>query len=159
MLRRRAAPIHAHTHADLLDAAWNVAMHFKGKRRGLMTVISITPQLRTTDLEGSIRFYVERVGLELAFRHSDFYAGIRAGSSSFHLKRVDSPDPSIDYVRQGWHLHLYLGVDDVDAFGARLEKSAVSLVQPPRDTDWGTRELVFHDDQGHTIYAGMPIVA
>jgi catechol 2,3-dioxygenase-like lactoylglutathione lyase family enzyme len=122
-----------------------------------MAVTSITSQLRTIDLESSIRFYTERVGLELAFRHSDFYAGIRAGSSSFHLKLVAAPDPSVDYVRQGEHLHLYLGVDDVDAFSVRLQNSGVKLTQPPRDTDWGTRELVFNDDQGHTIYAGMPI--
>jgi catechol 2,3-dioxygenase-like lactoylglutathione lyase family enzyme len=122
-----------------------------------MAVTSITPQLRTTDLESSIRFYTEGVGLELAFRHSDFYAGIRAGGSSFHLKLVDAPDPSVDYVREGEHLHLYLSVDDIDAFSIRLQNFGVKLIRPPRNTDWGTRELVFNDDQGHTIYAGMPI--
>jgi catechol 2,3-dioxygenase-like lactoylglutathione lyase family enzyme len=57
-----------------------------------MPVLTITPQLRTTDLDGSIRFYTERVGLELDFR-IDFYAGIRSGSGSFHLKLVDTEDP------------------------------------------------------------------
>lgn len=122
-----------------------------------MPVLAITPQLRTTDLDRSIRFYTEQVGLELAFRHADFYAGIRSGGGSFHLKRVDELDPSIDFVSEGGHLHLYLGVDDVDSFGERLRSSGVELIQPPRNTDWGTRELVFHDDQGHTIYAGMPV--
>ena len=121
-----------------------------------MPVLTITPQLRTTDLDRSIRFYTEQVGLELAFRHADFYAGIRSGAGSFHLKHVDTPDPSIEFVDEGGHLHLYLGVDDVDAFGERLRAAGVELIQPPCDTDWGTRELVFHDDQGHTIYAGMP---
>jgi catechol 2,3-dioxygenase-like lactoylglutathione lyase family enzyme len=121
-----------------------------------MVVTTIIPQLRTTDLERSIRFYTERVGLELDFRYADFYAGIRSGHGSFHLKRVDAMDPSIAFVRDGGHLHLYLGVDDVDAFAERLRASGVELVQPPCDTKWGTRELVFRDDQGHTIYAGMP---
>src|SRR5690349_20475717 len=121
-----------------------------------MGVITITPQLRTRDLDASIRFYTEKVGLELAFRHADFYAGIRAPSGSFHLKRVDVADPSIAFVEEGGHLHLYLGVDDVDLFARRLATAGVALVQPPCDTEWGTRELVFHDDQGHTIYAGMP---
>ena len=121
-----------------------------------MTVTNITPQLRTTDLARSIRFYTEKVGLELAFRHADFYAGIRAAGGGFHLKRVDSRDPSVPFVHEGGHLHLYLGVDDVDAFGERLRAAGVSLVQPPCDTEWGTRELVFNDDEGHTIYAGMP---
>lgn len=122
-----------------------------------MAVLTIVPQLRTTDLDRSVSFYTERVGLELEFRHSDFYAGIRANGGSFHLKRVDEPDPSVPFVHEGGHLHLYLGVDDVDAFGERLRASGVALVQPPCDTAWGTRELVFNDDQGHTIYAGMRI--
>jgi catechol 2,3-dioxygenase-like lactoylglutathione lyase family enzyme len=120
-----------------------------------MSVLAITPQLRTIDLDRSIRFYTERVGLELDFRHADFYAGIRSGGGSFHLKQVDVPDPSITFVDEGGHLHLYLGVDDVDSFAERLRSSGVELIQPPCNTDWGTRELVFHDDQGHTIYAGM----
>jgi len=122
-----------------------------------MAVLTITPQLRTTDLDGSIRFYTERVGLKLEFQYADFYAGISSGSGSFHLKRVDSPDPSVAFVDEGGHLHLYLGVDDVDSFAERLRITGVELIQPPCNTDWGTRELVFHDDQGHTIYAGMPV--
>ncbi len=122
-----------------------------------MAVLSVTPQLRTTDLDGSIRFYTERVGLELEFHYSDFYAGIRAGGGTFHLKLVDQPDPGIAFVTEGGHLHLYLGVDDVDAFAERLRCAGVELVQPPCDKEWGTRELVFNDDQGHTIYAGMPV--
>ena len=122
-----------------------------------MRVLTVTPQLRTTDLDRSIRFYTEKVGLELEFRHADFDAGIRAGSGGFHLKFVDAADPSVAFVDGGGHLHLYLGVDDVDAFAERLRASGVGLVQPPCDTDWGTRELVFHDDQGHTIYAGKPV--
>lgn len=51
-----------------------------------MAVMTITPQLRTTDLDRSVRFYTEQVGLELEFRYSDFYAGIRSRSGSFHLK-------------------------------------------------------------------------
>lgn len=121
-----------------------------------MRVLSVAPQLRTTDLDRSIRFYTEQVGLELQFRHADFYAGVRTSTGVFHLKQVDTPDPSIEYVEEGGHLHLYLGVDDVDALAERLRAAGVSLLQPPCDTDWGTREIVFHDDQGHTIYAGMP---
>jgi catechol 2,3-dioxygenase-like lactoylglutathione lyase family enzyme len=124
-----------------------------------MAIATITSQLRTTDLDRSVRFYTEKVGLKLQFRHADFYAGICSPSGSFHLKLVDTPDPSIAFVREGGHLHLYLGVHDVDAFAERLRSAGVDLVQPPCDTTWGTRELVFHDDQRHTIYAGMPAPA
>ena len=121
-----------------------------------MLISAITPQLRTTDLDGSIRFYVEKVGLTLEFRYADFYAGLSAGSCRVHLKLSDEPDPSIAFVRAEQHFHLYLTVDDLDAMADRLRSHGVVLQREPCDTDWGTRELVFEDDQGHTIYAGQP---
>jgi hypothetical protein len=52
----------------------------------------------------------ETLGLALDFQYQDFYAGIRAGDQSFHLKRIDTKDPSIDYVDHGDHFHLSLEV-------------------------------------------------
>ena len=120
-----------------------------------MSFSAITPQLRTTDIESSIRFYVEKVGLTLEFRYSDFYAGLSAGQHGFHLKLSDEPDPSISFVRAEQHFHLYLNTDNLDAMAERLRSHGVVLKQEPHDTDWGTRELVFEDDQGHTIYVGQ----
>ena len=120
-----------------------------------MLISKVTPQLRTGDLDASIRFYTEKVGLALEFRHSDFYAGIRAGDYVFHLKLVDNPDPSIPFVQAGDHLHLYLGTHDVDAVAGMLKANGVALLREPQDTPWQTRELVFRDDQGHAIYVGQ----
>jgi predicted enzyme related to lactoylglutathione lyase len=120
-----------------------------------MRITGITPQLRTQDLDSTIRFYTEQIGLILDFRYSDFYAGIRAGDQLFHLKLADHADPSIAYVRSGEHFHLYLACTDVDALASKIQSKGVRLHQEPRNTEWGTRELVFHDDQGHTIYVGQ----
>ncbi len=115
----------------------------------------ITTQLRTTDLEESIRFYTTKLGLALEFRYEDFYAGIRAGNAIFHLKLADEKDPSIDFVQGGEHFHLYLETDDAHAMIEQLRKNGVRIVKDPADTPWGMRELVIHDDQGHTIYVGQ----
>ena len=120
-----------------------------------MAISGITPQLRTTDLDATIRFYVEKVGLTLEFRYSDFYAGLRAGQHGVHLKLSDERDPSIPFVRAEKHFHLYLSPHDLDAVAARLRAHGVALLQEPADTEWRTRELVFEDDQGHTIYVGQ----
>ncbi len=122
-----------------------------------MSITSATAQLRTTDLEASIRFYTQVVGLELAFRFKDFYAGIRAGRQMFHLKRVDAPDPSIAYVTEGDHFDLYLATDDATALAAHLEAQGVTLIRPVQDTPWRTREFTIHDDQGHTLYFGQDL--
>ena len=93
-----------------------------------MKISSAIAQLRTTDLDESIRFYTTKVGLKLEFQYEDFYAGIRAGKQLFHLKLVDTKDPSIDFVEKGEHFHLYLETDDAAAAAKALKKR-----HPPRE--------------------------
>lgn len=122
-----------------------------------MTIKAIAPQLRTTDMVSTIRFYTEKLGFEVAFNFDDFYAGIRAGDNTVHLKLVDEQDPSIPFVDEGGHLHLYFETDDVSAVAERLKRNGVALVKDVHDTDWQTREIVLHDDQGHILYFGQPL--
>ena len=119
-----------------------------------MKISHVIPQLRTTDLAASIRFYTEQLGFTLEFRYSDFYAGLRAAGQIVHLKLVDTPDPSIDFVDTGEHFHLYLETDDATAAAERLRANGARLVKAVHDTDWGTREFAVKDDQGHTVYVG-----
>ena len=88
------------------------------------------------------------VGLTLEFQYEDFYAGIRAGNSVFHLKLVDQKDPSIAFVDEGDHFHLYLETDDAAATAAALKRNGVHLVKDVHDTAWGTRESVIKDIRG-----------
>ncbi|MBS4176848.1 VOC family protein [Lederbergia citrea] len=122
-----------------------------------MKISGVITQLRTTDLESSIRFYTKQAGMELAFRHQNFYAGIRAGNQIFHLKQVDMQDPSIAYIRQYEHFHLYLETDDATALSKVLKDNGVKLVKDLHETPWSTREFVIEDDQGHTLYFGEAI--
>jgi len=119
-----------------------------------MAITRIVPQLRTTDMASSIRFYTEKLGFSVEFNYEDFYTGIRAGGEIVHLKLVDEKDPSIPYVEDGEHFHLYLETDGVAAFAARLKANGVELVKDVHETPWKTREIVIHDDQGHTLYLG-----
>jgi len=122
-----------------------------------MTIRSIVPQLRTTDLASSISFYTEKLGFTLEFKYEDFYAGIRLGGNSIHLKYVCDRDPSIDYVDEGGHLHLYFETESVAELANRLKEKGVELLKDVHETDWQTREIVLHDDQGHTLYFGEPL--
>ena len=119
-----------------------------------MVISGVIPQLRTTDLKSSIRFYTTKLGLGLEFQYQDFYAGIRAGNQTFHLKLVDDKDPSIQFVENGEHFHLYLETEDVAAAAAALKANGVPLVKDVHETPWGTKEVVINDDQGHTLYLG-----
>ena len=120
-----------------------------------MQIANIVIQLRTTNLAESIRFYTTTLGFTLEFEYEDFYAGVRAGGQVVHLKLVDEPDPSIEYVEDGEHFHLYLETADVGAAADHLRQRGVALVRDVQETPWGTRECVIRDDQGHTIYIGQ----
>jgi catechol 2,3-dioxygenase-like lactoylglutathione lyase family enzyme len=117
----------------------------------------VIAQLRTTNLAESIRFYTTKVGFTLEFLYSDFYAGIRAGDQLFHLKLVDEKDPSIEFVDEGGHFHLYFQTADVSAAAATLKQNGVRLENDVHETAWQTREFVIKDDQGHTLYFGQPL--
>lgn len=71
-----------------------------------MTIKGIAPQLRTVDMASTISFYTEKLGFTVDFKYEDFYAGIRCGVHTIHLKFVCDQDPSIPYVDEGGHLHL-----------------------------------------------------
>ena len=105
-------------------------------------------------MASSIRFYTEKLGFSVEFKYEDFYAGIRVGGQVFHLKLVDEKDPSIPYVDAGEHFHLYLETNGVVGFAARLKANGVQLAKDVHETPWKTREIVIHDDQGHTLYLG-----
>jgi len=122
-----------------------------------MTIRAIIPQLRTTNIASSVRFYTEKLGFTVEFNYQDFYLGIRAGGQTIHLKLVDEKDPSIPYVDDGGHIHLYLETENVDDFAAQLKARGVPMVKDVHETDWNTREFVIHDDQGHTLYFGEPL--
>lgn len=122
-----------------------------------MKITGIVPQLRTTDMASSIRFYTEKLGCTVEFRYEDFYVGIRAGEQVFHLKFACDVDPSVEYVDEGGHFHLYFKTDGIHDLAERLKANGVPMVKDVHETPWHTREIVIHDDQGHTLYFGEPL--
>lgn len=114
----------------------------------------LVPQLRTTDLERAIHFYTAKLGFVLSFRYQDFYAGVSSGDRMIHLKLVDDPDPGIDFVRSGQHLHVHFGVRDIDAAFRRVRQAGVKIVEGISDRPWGITEFVIEDPDGHTLYFG-----
>ena len=116
-----------------------------------MRIASVATQIRVTDLDRALRFYVDTLGFEEEFRFRDFYAGVSGGGTLIHLKKTDALDPSVEFVRAGDHLHLYLRVTDLELAFRELEGKA-ELVYPITTKPWGDREFTIRDPDGHTIY-------
>jgi len=121
-----------------------------------MQILGAIPQLRTTDLAASIAFYTKVLGFALEFQYEDFYAGVRAGQYMLHLKLSDAADPSIDFVREEGHFHLYFQVPDITATAAELKRHGVRMIRDVQETAWATRECIIEDNVGHTLYFGEP---
>jgi catechol 2,3-dioxygenase-like lactoylglutathione lyase family enzyme len=122
-----------------------------------MAITRVIPQLRTTDMGSSVRFYTDKLGFSVEFNYEDFYVGIRASDQFFHIKLVDESDPSIPYVDDGGHFHLYFQTEGVTAYAAELKAKGVDLLRDVHETPWNTREFIIRDDQGHTLYFGEPL--
>lgn len=105
-------------------------------------------------MTASVQFYTEKLAFTVEFNYEGFYVGVRTGDHLIHLKLIDEPDPSIPFVDDGGHLHLYLQTDNVKALAAKFEANGIQFVQGIEETAWNTREFVIHDDQGHTLYFG-----
>lgn len=106
----------------------------------------VIPVLPARDVSEAVRFYVERLGFEVAFQDSPDrpqYVGIRRGDVELHLQFQFPADFEAGTAGQ---CMLRLVVDDPDALFREYEDKGVFQDQTElRDTPWGTREFAFWD--------------
>ncbi len=108
--------------------------------------------IRVGDLERSIHFYTEQLGMKL-LRKNDFPGG------SFTLAFVGYGDESRDTVIELTHNwdtdhyelgngfgHIAIGVDDIYATCERLREAAVPIVREPGPMKHGTTVIAFVED-------------
>jgi len=99
--------------------------------------------LSTDDLDGSIAFYTETLGMPLKFRDGDRFAAIDAGSVSLALATaIDHPAPGRTVVG--------VKADDVDGAARAVELGGGMIVRPPYD-DAHERRAVVRDNMGNDL--------
>ena len=118
--------------------------------------------LLVTDVERSVRFYVDALGLELLARPSTFDtpgAWLQVGEQQIHLIGETEPGraremtPHYDHAEIviGYGTHLALVVDDLDA---ALQRAAAAGVTPPGEVfarGDGIKRVFVTDPDGHVI--------
>lgn len=108
--------------------------------------------LRVRNLEESLRFYCDVLGMKL-LRRKDYPSG------KFTLAFVgfDSEDKSaVIELTHNWEIdnytlgdafgHIALGVDDVYTACKEIEAKGGKIVRPPRPMKHGTTEIAFVED-------------
>lgn len=120
------------------------------KVTGVQTVL-----IGVDDMEDTVRFYGELLGLEKVYEHHGriafaagptrllFHAGGQAGGngnggSAAHGKSCG--------------MQLYFSVDDVDGLVERLRAEYVPIQDEPADEPWGERDASVLDPSGYPIF-------
>ncbi|OBF20007.1 VOC family protein [Mycobacterium sp. ACS4331] len=105
--------------------------------------------LSTDDLDESIRFYSETLGMKLKFRDGAHFAALDAGSVTLALATaVDHPIPG--------QVVVGIKTDDVDAAAKAIEASGGGIVKGPYD-DAHERRAVVYDNKGNGLVFYKPL--
>ena len=94
--------------------------------------------IRVKDLDKSLHFYVELLGLEVS-RRKDYEQGrfslifLTDGQSDAEIELTYNWDQEEDYSNGRNFGHLAFLVDDIYATCQKLEDNGVTILRPPRD--------------------------
>jgi lactoylglutathione lyase len=106
--------------------------------------------LSTDDLDESIRFYDQTLGMSLKFRDGAHFAALDGGPVTLALAtEVDHPIPG--------QVVVGIKTDDVDAAAMAVEASGGGVVKGPYD-DAHERRAVVYDNKGNGIVFYKPLI-
>ena len=105
--------------------------------------------LEINNLEESLAFYSERLGLEIVESQTEGeppMATLRAGRLKITL--VEQLETML---RRGRGVHFFIGVTDVDEYYAQLKARGVELAAPA-DEGWGGRFITLEDPDKYRLF-------
>src|SRR4051794_19717694 len=112
---------------------------------------ALSPMIPVSDMQRSIRFYTEILGLEVAWQ-SESYSILTKGPASLHLSYV-SDAAVFEATRQ--HLSFYLTVEGIDGLWAHVAGFREQhKMRDLFDREYGMREFHINDPDGCLIFVG-----
>ena len=118
--------------------------------------------LTCKDLEASIRFYRDAIGLMVAqtFESDGKVAAavVAAGDCRIVLNQDDGKLGWDRIKGQGFYLQInVVAPADVDAAAARIKAAGGTLLDEPADRSWGVRMFQFKDLDGFKLGVSTPL--
>lgn len=102
--------------------------------------------IEVTNLDRSVAFFKDKVGLELDFTHADFgYASFESSKASLGLVQNEQ-------AQGDRHIGLGFMVERLDDAYASMSAAGVEFTQPPTREDWGGYMAIFKDPDGNTYH-------
>ena len=115
-----------------------------------MNPICSNTVFNVSNLDESIRFYIDTLGFKLDFQYGEpyFYAGLSYGPVNLH---ISTKYPLRDNTGHG---HLYITCDEVDNYYEVLVKKGVRIVSPLGDQPYGLKDFSITDPDGNMLGFG-----
>jgi catechol 2,3-dioxygenase-like lactoylglutathione lyase family enzyme len=107
--------------------------------------------LKIANMEASIRFYRDVLGMEL------LYGGPSAPFSSLRAPHTKLPILNLEqgHTVNRWGRMIF-HVSDVDEFWASLKEKGLTP-ETPQNASWGERYFHIHDPDGHELSFARPL--
>ncbi len=102
------------------------------------------PILNVSDLERSLRYYVDVLGFANAAWGSDDFTCVTRDGASIYLSQRTQGQPGT------W---VWLGVDDVEALFNEYRQRGAEILEPPQNHPWAF-EMRITDPDGHVLRFG-----
>ena len=114
--------------------------------------------LYVRDMDASIAFYRDVIGLPFKFRQSTYAEFATEGTKFALFEQSAVPELTGRPVTDGGPTgEVAFVVDDVDAEAARLAGVGVRVLSPPTDRPWGHRTLYVLDPDDHVVELAQEI--
>jgi catechol 2,3-dioxygenase-like lactoylglutathione lyase family enzyme len=118
------------------------------------------PCVFTTDMEGALAFYTEKLGFEVVFTYGEpaFYGQVRRDKALVNLRHVDG-SPFHDEVRERDELLLVSfnvgNAADIRTLFQQFQSAGVEFHRPLKQEPWGARTFIVRDPDGNLLlFAG-----
>jgi predicted enzyme related to lactoylglutathione lyase len=113
--------------------------------------IRAMPVLDCSDIAATLAFWKDKLGFDAAtWGEPPTFAIVQRGTASIAFALMPKDKVA---VSRNWAAYLY--VQDVDALYKEYEALGVALPHPPETRDYGCREFVIDDPDGHIIAFGQ----
>jgi len=114
------------------------------QRERATTFGGVNPVFRVTDLQASIRYYVDCLGFKVDFQHEPFFASVSRNRCGIFLCVGDQGHTGT------W---VWIGVGDVEVLQNELLARGAKIRHPPTNYPWAL-EMQVEDPDGNVLRIG-----
>jgi catechol 2,3-dioxygenase-like lactoylglutathione lyase family enzyme len=116
------------------------------------------PQLFVTEVDRSVRFYVEKLGFAVAYLYGEppFYGLVKRDRAGLNIRHVDEPLIEPRLRERESLLSASIPVEGVKQLYLEFKRRGVDFAQPLKLQPWDATDFIVRDPDGNLICFHSP---